>query len=83
MKPPKPRISKPRLAWRWREHKGVWEPYYRVTKTEGGKQREKLYLVRWEGDPKRLDALYWELRSGRSEAQKAPEQQTWRECSAT
>ncbi|MFG6677616.1 tyrosine-type recombinase/integrase [Sulfitobacter sp. 1A09044] len=80
MKAPKPRITKPRLVWRWRAYKKAWEPYYRITKTECGKRREKLYLIDWKGDAKRLDALYWELRSGRSEAQKQPAKQTWREC---
>jgi integrase len=47
---------------------------------EGGKQRSKEYLIDWRGDAKLLDTIYWEFRSGRSEAQQRPAQQTWREC---
>lgn len=80
MKTPKPRITLPRLTWKWRAHKGAWVPYYRITKTEGGKRTEKFYRIDWKGDGKRLNTIYWELRSGRSEAQKRPAKHTWGEC---
>lgn len=77
-KPPKPRIKKPGLTWRWNKHRHAWEPYHRVTWTEGGKQRERNILLKWEGDAERLDALYWECEAGRHEKQAKPVKYSWR-----
>lgn len=74
----KPRISKPNLTWK-RDRQGAWEPYFRVSWTEGGKRRERAIKLDWQGDPEVLDQLYWECRTGRHEGQKAPARYTWRE----
>ncbi|MEP2782804.1 MAG: tyrosine-type recombinase/integrase [Pseudoruegeria sp.] len=70
MKPPKPRIAKPRLKWTYNAAKGIWDPYHRTTWTENGKRRERAILLKWEGDAQILDRLYWECQSGRHEKQK-------------
>ncbi|WP_171207418.1 tyrosine-type recombinase/integrase [Ruegeria sp. HKCCA6948] len=77
MRPPKPRIVKPRLVWKWNRSKQAWEPYYRITWTEGGKSRQRTILLKWLGDPQELDALYWACQSGCHEKQKRPEKYTW------
>ncbi len=73
-RPPKPRIVKPRLAWKWF---GKWVPVYRQTKTVNGKRKERTIFLDWQGDPERLDALYWECRTGKHDRQQAPAQYTW------
>ncbi|SDJ36937.1 tyrosine-type recombinase/integrase [Salipiger marinus] len=78
MRPPKPRIAKPRLHWRW--VRGKWEPYHRVTWTEGGKRRSREVKLDWKGDSEELDRLYWLAQSGRHSAQQSPARYTWREC---
>ncbi|PIE10017.1 MAG: hypothetical protein CSA72_10405 [Rhodobacterales bacterium] len=80
MTPPKPRITKPHLKWRLNRAKTAWVPYHRKTWTEGGKAKERMIALKWEGDPKTLDELYWACESGRHEKQQAPEKHTWREC---
>ena len=71
MKPPKPRITKPRLVWRWT--RGKWAPRHRVTWTESGKQRSREIALDWRGDPAELDRLYWEAQAGKHEAQRKRE----------
>lgn len=78
MKPPKPRITKPRLVWRWA--RGKWVPRYRVTWTEGGKQRSKEITLAWKGDPQELDRLYWLAQAGQHEGQRQQERYSWRAC---
>ncbi|MBO9430568.1 tyrosine-type recombinase/integrase [Sulfitobacter sp. R18_1] len=80
MKPAKPQIKKKRLVWKWDRHRAAWMPYYRVTRTVAGKQTEKTWLIDWQGDPRTLDTIYWELHTGRDLRQKTPAKQTWREC---
>lgn len=77
MRPPKPRITKPRLSWRW--ERGAWVPYYRVTKTVDGKKKERTFKLDWKGDAAELDRLYWRCHSGNDERQQAPAKYTWRE----
>ena len=78
MKPPKPRIAKPRLAWKWNQRRGEWVPHHRTTWVENGKQRERTILLDWGGDPKELDRLFWECERGGHERQKpAPSKYTW------
>ena len=78
MKPKKPKISKERLTWKWDRRKEVWEPYHRVTWTEGGKRKEKAIKLNWGGDAKRLDELYWQCERGEHQSQKAPSKKlTW------
>lgn len=78
MKPPKPRIIKPRLVWRYA--RGKWEPYHRVTFTEGGKRKAREIRLDWKGDPQELDRLYWLAQSGQHKVQAKPARFTWREC---
>lgn len=78
MKPPKPRITKPRLVWRWKG--GGWIPRHRITWMDSGKQRGREVTLDWKGDPKELDRLYWLAQAGQHEAQKQPSRYTWREC---
>lgn len=78
-RPPKPRIVKQHLSWKWNKTRGVWDPYHRVTKTVAGKRTEHTVKLDWQGDPQKLDALYWACRAGRHEAQKTPARYTWRE----
>lgn len=77
MKPPKPRIVKPRLVWRW--VRGKWVPYHRVTWTDG-KIRSRSIKLDWKGDPQELDRLYWLAQAGQHKAQEKPAKHTWREC---
>lgn len=74
MKPPRPRITKPRLVWRWQ---GAWKPYHRVTWTEGNKRRQKSVLLDWRGDPQRLDDEYWKCEAGRHKKQRKTNIYTW------
>lgn len=78
MKPPKPRITKPRLVWRWT--RGKWVPRHRVTWTEGGKQRSREVRLNWKGDSRELERLYWEVQSGTHEAQRQKERYSWQVC---
>lgn len=78
MRPPKPRITKPRLIWRWTRR--GWEPFHRVTWTDGGKQRSREVKLDWRGDPQRLDALYWQAQAGQHDKQARRARYTWREC---
>lgn len=78
MKPPKPRISKPHLQWRW--VRGKWEPYHRITWSDDGKRRAREVKLDWEGNPRELDRLYWLALAGQHEAQARPSRYTWREC---
>lgn len=75
MRPPKPRITKPHLAWKWF---GKWVPVYRQTKTIDGVRKERTIRLDWQGDPKRLDDLYWEARNGQHERQQTPSRYTWK-----
>jgi hypothetical protein len=79
-RPAKPRITKPHLTWKWNRRREVWEPYFRITWTEGGRQRERAVKLDWQNDPERLDFLYWECRTGRHEKQRQPAQYTWGEA---
>ncbi len=76
-RPPKPRITKPRLVWKFNKSKWIWEPYYRVTWTENGKEKQRTILLKWQGDPEELDSLYWACQSGRHDKQKKTEKYTW------
>lgn len=78
MKPAKPRISKPRLQWRW--ERGVWVPYHRTTWTEDGKRKSREIKLRWNGDPQELDRLYWQAQAGQHQKQEAPARYSWKEC---
>lgn len=78
MRPPKPKIAKPRLLWRWKRN--AWIPVYRVTWTEGGRQRARQVFLNWGGDPQELDRLYWLAHTGKHSAQQTPAQYTWRDC---
>lgn len=78
MKPPKPRITKPRLVWRWT--RGKWVPRHRVTWMDNGKQRSREITLDWRGDPQELDRLYWLAQAGLHQAQAKPARYTWREC---
>ncbi len=77
MRPPKPRISKKHLHWAWDRRREEWQPYHRVTWTEGGKRRERAIKLDWQGDPRRLDELFWACESGRHERQQRPARHTW------
>ena len=76
-RPPKPRITKPNLTWKWES--ATWKPYYRVTWTEGTKRRERAIRLNWQGDPQKLDSEYWKARGGSHPKQTAPAQYTWKE----
>lgn len=76
-RPPKPRITKPSLQWKWKRNK--WVPVYRKTKTVDGNRKEITIQIDWQGDPKRLDELYWECRSGKNDRQRSPAKYTWKE----
>jgi len=78
VKTPKPRITKPRLVWRWIG--GVWVPRHRVKWTDGGRTRSREVTLDWKGDPQELDRLYWLAQSGQHEAQQEPGRYTWRRC---
>lgn len=80
MKPPKPRIAKPRLTWRWNRHRETWEPYHRVTWTEGAKRRAREVKLDWQGSAEELDRLYWLAQSGQHTTQQAPVRYSWRAC---
>ena len=77
MKPPKPRIKKPRLNWKFEKHKNIWTPYYRITWTSGGKIKSREIKLDWKGDSRLLDALYWECASGRHKKQIPVHQKSW------
>lgn len=74
---PKPRIAKPNLTWKWIPTKAAWEPFYRVSWTEGGKRKERTIRLDWQGDAARLDQQYWAARSGKLAKQRAESQYTW------
>jgi hypothetical protein len=78
MKPPRPRIAKLHLQWRW--VRGTWQPFHRVTWSEGGKRRAREIKLDWKEDPRELDRLYWLAQAGHHEAQAHPSRYTWREC---
>lgn len=75
----RPAIKKPRLKW-VRNRRGIYEPYHRTTWVEGGKRRERAIKLDWQGDPERLDVLYWQCEAGRHDRQQEPAKYTWREC---
>lgn len=75
-KPPKPRIKKTRLAWKF--ERGRWIPYHRKTWSVNGKRKEKSVHLDWKGDAKKLDELYWAVESGRHDKQKRQSQYTWK-----
>ncbi|TMV14434.1 tyrosine-type recombinase/integrase [Arenibacterium halophilum] len=79
MKPPKPRIAKPRLVWKYDRRKNVWVPYHRVSWREGDRQRQKTVKLDWKGDAALLDELYWRCQAGNHERQQLPAKYTWRE----
>ena len=78
MKPPRPRIVKPRLVWRLIG--GNWTPFHRVTWTEGSKRKAREIKLDWKGDPRELDRLYWLAQAGQHKRQEAPSRYTWQEC---
>jgi integrase len=78
-RPPKPKVSKPYLTWKWNPRRMLWEPYHRVTWSEDGKRKERALKLDWQGDQQELDRLYWECQAGRSERQIAPAKHTWQE----
>lgn len=78
MRPPKPRITKPHLQWRWTGK--AWTPFHRVTWTAEGKRKAKEIKLDWHGDPQRLDALYWEAQAGKHAKQQRPARHSWRAC---
>lgn len=80
-RPPRPRITKPRLVWRWSGK--AWTPYHRITWTDGGKQRAREIKLDWKDDAELLDRLYWEAQSGQHKKQAMPARYTWRECIET
>lgn len=71
-RPNKPRITKPRLVWKWDRFKENWQPYHRVSWTENGKRKQKAILLNWRGDAEKLDHLYWACEAGRHEKQAPP-----------
>jgi hypothetical protein len=77
-RPPKPRIVKPGLQWRWA--RGKWEPYHRVTWQDGEKRKGREIKLDWKGDAAELDRLYWLARAGQHKAQEAAPRYSWREC---
>lgn len=79
IRPPKPRIAKPRLTWKWNRSRGRWDPYHRISWMEGGKQRQRTVLLDWKGDAQELDRLYWSCEAGRHNKQKLPAKYTWGE----
>jgi integrase len=78
MKPPRPRIVKPRLVWRLIG--GNWTPFHRVTWTEGSKRKAREIKLDWKGDPRELDRLYWLAQAGQHKRQEQPSRYTWQEC---
>ncbi len=83
MKPPKPRITKPRLCWKWAPRKEAWEPYHRITWRDAGKRKERLILLDWQGNAETLDTLYWACEAGRHDTQKTVPLYTWGEAIRT
>ncbi|BBU58557.1 hypothetical protein KU6B_48220 [Mameliella alba] len=81
-RPPKPRIVKPRLLWRWSASAWAWVPYHRTVWREDGKQKAREIKLDWQGDPQELDRLYWKCQSGAHERQQKPDRYTWGECIA-
>lgn len=82
MKPPRPRITKPRLQWRW--VRGSWQAFHRTTWTDGDKRQSREIKLDWKGDPQELDRLYWQAQSGQHIKQKAkPARYTWKDCILT
>ncbi|WP_156943969.1 tyrosine-type recombinase/integrase [Roseivivax isoporae] len=49
-----------------------------MTKTVDGQRKERTIRLDWQGDPERLDALYWECQTGRHERQQTPSAYTWK-----
>ena len=76
----KPRISKPHLKWVWKGDRRGWRPFHRTTWAEDGKRKERAIQLDWQGDPQKLDRLYWECEAGRHTSQVIPSKYTWREC---
>lgn len=81
VKPQKPKFSKARLCWKWDRRNHRWDPYHRVTWTEGGKRKERAIKLKWLDDPKTLDELYWQCERGEHQEQKkvTGSSYTWRE----
>ncbi|MCG7574890.1 tyrosine-type recombinase/integrase [Phaeobacter sp. CNT1-3] len=75
-RPPKPRISKPRLVWKLNRQKTAWVPYHRVTWTEEGRSKQRAIKLDWQDDTQLLDELYWRCEAGRHEKQ-APKVATY------
>lgn len=67
-KPPRPRITKPHLKWRFKRDR--WIPCHRVTWTKDGKRKEREIQLEWQGDAAELDRLYWQCEAGKHERQK-------------
>lgn len=78
MKPPKPRIAKPHLQWRF--VRGTWQPFHRITWQDGTKRKAREIKLDWKGDPQELDRLYWLAQAGQHKAQERPARYSWREC---
>lgn len=81
-RPPKPRITKPRLHWKFDRHRGVWMPYHRTRWSEAGKRKERLVQLDWQGDAKRLDELYWQCQRRKHKRQAEKKRHTWAEAIA-
>lgn len=80
MKPRKPRIVRANLVWKWTPHRKAWEPYHVKGYTEAGKRKQASVFLDWQGDPQRLDELYWQARAGRHERQVKPPEYSWRQA---
>ena len=75
MKPPKPRIQKRRLTWKW--ERNAWRPYHLTSWKEAGKRRQKAILLAGDSDAEKPDRLYWQCEAGRHQRQEAPAKFTW------
>jgi len=80
LKPAKPRVTKPRLNWKWNARRETWDPYHRVVWRDGEKQKSREIKLDWGGDFKKLDELYWKAQGGKLDQQARPQNYTWREC---
>jgi len=75
-RPPKPRIAKRRLVWRF--ERGAWTPYHRKRWSDGGRTKAREVRLDWKGDPAELDRLYWQCEAGLHERQERPARHSWR-----
>ena len=68
------RIEKPRLQWITRRGKVI--PRHRKVWIENGNRRERTIDLKWNGDPKELDRLYWLAETGELGRKKGPKSST-------